>query len=380
MKKILLIILCLLLTSCSTIDSSDHTLKKESTFLGTITNEQGEMNLLLNTEVYITTANFQYKSQLINKAKEIITKYHKLLDSHNYYLDDNNQRINNIKVLNDNIGKGPIKVDPIIIDALNQAIELTSLTQGYFNITLGLLSKLYEGKLLPFDSINIDPESDKIKESVNGIIKPEDLKKYIILDKENNTVELKYYDSKYEIDLGAFSKGYIVNIVYEELKKYNTSFLVTAGSSSIVAYKANDEDIFWSVGIVNPKKMDDYLAAFKMDNGVISSSGDYENYYFLQDNTRRHHILNPYTGYSENFYHSNTLLSSDAGIIDALSTALFNVKDKQERKTIINNVENYYNIRIDYCFVDNNYKIIMNKGFKDILIDNPSLDKIEIEE
>lgn len=375
MKKVVLFLSILLsLTACS---NTEPSLKKESEFLGYITDENNDMVLLLNTETTITTVDTSKKQELIDTAKEEIVKYHKLLDSHHYYLDSNNNRLTNLKVLNDNINNGPIKVDPIIIDALNQAIDLTILTHGYFNISLGRLSALYKDKLLPYDSINTDPNVSDIENEVKGIVNIEDIDNYIIIDKENSTVELKAFDYPYELDLGAFSKGYIIDNVYRKLIKYNTSFLLTAGSSSIVTYKASDEDISWNIGLKKPENQTEALLSFNLNTGCISTSGDYENYYLLEDGTRRHHILNPYTGYSENFYRSNTLLSNNACVIDALSTALFSVENSNERAEIIKGIEDYYDIKIQYCFVKDSNNLIMNQGFKDTLNNKDALSKIE---
>lgn len=374
-KKIIIVICLLLLTSCTTNNNSN--IKKERTFLGNITDESGEMVLLLNTEVYLTTANPLYKDTLINIAKSQIAKYHKLFDSHHYYLDENNERITNIKVLNDSINKGPIKVDPIIIEALKESINLMRLTNGYFNISLGKLSSLYNDKLLPYDSYNDDPSIKDIKQCTKGIIEIDSINQLIIIDEINNTVELKSKDELYEIDLGAFSKGYIINKVYDQLIGYNTSFLLTAGSSSIITYSVDKENISWNIGIIDPNNQADNIFTFNLNNGAISTSGDYENYYFLKNGTRRHHILNPYTGFSENYYHSNTLLSSNAFVIDALSTALFNVKNKEERIQIIKNIEDYYDVTISYCFIKENNDILMNNSFKEALINNSSLEKIK---
>lgn len=373
MKKLLVILSCLLiLCACTKIERQEEIqINKEKTFLGNITDENGDMVLLLNSEVNLTTANPLYKDELVNLAKEEITNYHKLLDSHHYYLDDNNNRINNINVLNDNIDNGPIVVDHIIIDALKEAKNLSVLTKGYFNFTLGELSDLYHDKLLPYDSTNIDPDSKDINDSLNGIINYDELDEYIIVDETNNTVELKSKsENKFKIDLGAFSKGYILNKVYEQLKKYDSSFLLTAGSSSIITYSSPKENISWSVGVKNPCNNEEMLVAFYINNGALSTSGDYENYYFLEDGTRRHHILNPFSGYSENYYRSNTLTSSNACVIDALSTALFNIKDDSERVQIINDIKDYYKIDIDYCFVKDGIEIIMNQSFSDNLIDS----------
>lgn len=369
MKKLITIILCFLLISgCAKGNSFKP--NKEKTFLGSIQDINGDMVLLLNTDTYITTVNPKYKDELITKSKDLITKYHMLLDSHHHYLDDNDNQIVNIRTLNENIDNGPVKVDPIIIDAIKEAKTLVQLTQGYFNFTIGKVSDLYHDKLLPYDSTNVDPGTKDIKYALDGIINADELDKYIVIDEIKNTVELKSKENcLFKIDLGAFSKGYILNKVYEELIKYDTSFLLSAGSSSIITYSNMNEDVSWNVAIKNPNNLDKQLLAFTLKSGAISTSGDYENYYFLEDNTRRHHILNPYTGYPENYYRSNTLVSSNACLVDALSTALFNVKDVNTRQEILNDASKYCREQVNYCFVGKDIDLVMNQGFHDILID-----------
>ena len=128
--------------------------------------------------------------------------------------------------------------------------------------------------------------------------------------------------------IGGFSKGYVVDQIYNELTKYNTSFMVSAGSSSIMAYVYEDEGISWKVGSKDPNNKDSLLYAYPLMNEFTSSSGDYEQYYINEDNILRHHILNPYTGYSENYYRAVELKSNkNSGAIDALSTAIFSIGD-----------------------------------------------------
>lgn len=364
MKKIIILLSLLLLTSCT---NNNQIYKKDKYFLGYTKDKDDNMVLLLNSEVNLTIVNNGYKETLINTAKDTITKYHKLLDSNHYYLDENGKVLNNIKVLNDNINKGIVEVDPIIIDALKESIKLTKLTNGYFNITLGKLSNLYKDKFLSYDSINTDPDKSDIDKTLLGIISYDKLEDYIILDETNNTVELKTNDNPYLIDLGAFSKGYILSKVYDELIKYNTSFLLTAGSSSIITYTNRDENVNWNIALKDPNTIDSQLLVFNLDNGAVSTSGDYENYYLLEDGTRRHHILNPYSGHSENYYRSISLLSNNAGIIDALSTALFNISNKNDIKHIISNIENNYNTKIAYSILDNDNNLFINNYFNDTL-------------
>ena len=104
-------------------------------------------------------------------------------------------------------------------------------------------------------------------------------------------------------------------------------------------------------------------------------------YYFLEDGTRRHHILNPYSGYPENYYRMLTLIGDDAAVLDALSTALFNIEDRNQIKEIIDNIEKEYNLIIKYCFVKeiekDKYELIMNEAFKEIIYESQMSNKVE---
>ncbi len=54
----------------------------------------------------------------------------------------------------------------------------------------------------------------------------------------------------------------------------------------------------WSIAIQHPRKdkNGNYAGVIKMSNQALSTSGDYERY-FIRNDKRYHHILNPFTGY-----------------------------------------------------------------------------------
>ena len=55
---------------------------------------------------------------------------------------------------------------------------------------------------------------------------------------------------------------------------------------------------------------------------AVSTSGDYERY-FIEGDTRHHHIISPDTGRSAREVQSVTIVGPDATMTDALSTSVF---------------------------------------------------------
>ena len=71
----------------------------------------------------------------------------------------------------------------------------------------------------------------------------------------------------------------------------------------------------------------------KNDKFSISTSGDYERFFYDDNKTIYHHIIDPSTGYpAENGLTSVTIVSDDGTLADGLSTSLFIMgKEKAEK-------------------------------------------------
>jgi thiamine biosynthesis lipoprotein len=102
-------------------------------------------------------------------------------------------------------------------------------------------------------------------------------------------------------------------------------FSITAGSSSIsVAQNYNRNTRLYHVSLANPVAPTGVYGMIYVKNVAINTSGNFEQYALYQG-LRYHHVISPKTKMPAHYYHTVTVIGSDAGLLDALSTALFSM-------------------------------------------------------
>ncbi|MCK5600205.1 FAD:protein FMN transferase [bacterium] len=181
-------------------------------------------------------------------------------------------------------------------------IEMNKETKGAFDITLGELSDLWG---FPGDDHHVPV--------------PEDIKAFLakkrIISVEANEVKKE----NCVIDLGAVGKGFLLEIAQEFLKDngINTYLLNFGGNVSCWGNRK------YKVGLQDPRDSSgSYYKVIKLDNNAVSTSGDYQRYFFEKDK-RYCHIFDPLTGYPATGYSSVSVICNSAVLSDILSTAFF---------------------------------------------------------
>jgi thiamine biosynthesis lipoprotein len=127
------------------------------------------------------------------------------------------------------------------------------------------------------------------------------------------------------IDLGGIAKGYTLDKIGGIFKQNEiSSALLSFGSSSVAVFGTKPDGNFWKVGLKAPDcAVNEYFAVVSLKDKFLSVSGDYEQY-FIKNAKRYHHIINSKTGYpSESGLRSVTVISDNAALSEAYSTALF---------------------------------------------------------
>ncbi len=99
------------------------------------------------------------------------------------------------------------------------------------------------------------------------------------------------------------------------------SAIIDAGGDLRVIGARPGKD-FWRIGVQHPRDSGALLLTLDVNNTAIVTSGDYERF-FVDDDVRYHHILDPSTGQPARGCRSVTVLAATAFEADACATAAF---------------------------------------------------------
>lgn len=295
---------------------------------------------------------FAKQADLIN---EELKRYHKLYDIYNLYGD-----INNLRTINMNAGKEPVKVDQEIIDLLKFSIDLYKKTDGEINIAMGKVLKIWH-----------DYRSTGMNNSTLAALPPmevlENAAKHcniddIIIDEEASTVYLA--DPEMSLDVGSIGKGYAVQKVSEYAKELGCKNMVINCGGNVITIGPKADESNWIFGIQNPdlEATNDIIKRVSVTDKCLVTSGDYQRYYVV-DGVEYCHIIDPDTLMPPRYFSAVSIICDDSGLADALSTALFNMPYEDGLK-LINSIENAEAI---WVYKDGSIKY--SENFEDYIIE-----------
>ena len=123
-----------------------------------------------------------------------------------------------------------------------------------------------------------------------------------------------------QLDLGAIAKGYALQLASRQLSAQGCADHALNLGGQLALQGAMAEH-YPAVRIRSPRG-NAYLAELQLKAGEsISTSGDYERF-TLRGGQRQHHLLDPHTGMPVTHTQAVTVVSNDATLADAASTAL----------------------------------------------------------
>ena len=261
-------------------------------------------------------------------AMQELTRLHRLYDIYNTY-----DGINNLKTVNDNAGKTAVEVDGDIIGMLEYCVAAYEATNGAVNAAMGSVTRLWHDRRVQGaeneDSARI-PDAEVLKEAASHT----DFS-CVTIDKEAGTVYIS--DPQTSLDVGAVAKGYATELCarFIESRGWDNMALNVGGNVRTVGLREDGQP--WVTGVENPVEDTNgasgnaYFCRINLYGGeALVTSGSYQRY-FVVNGVRYHHIIDPETLMPENRYLSVSVLCTDSGMGDALSTALFNMSEEDGR-------------------------------------------------
>jgi thiamine biosynthesis lipoprotein len=216
-----------------------------------------------------------------------------------------------ISKINRAAGKEMVPVDQQTWLAVNTIQALSGLTQGSFDITIGAVSRLWD-----FSSPQaVPPARETIEKALRMVGSHQ-----VLLDSTNHRIGLRQAGAS--IDLGGAAKGYIVDRAIEVLRERGVESAVVDAGGDIGLLGQKEDGRAWKIGIKHPQNPGTTIEIIDVDCPAVATSGNYERF-FIQDQIRYHHILDPKTGLPAPDVVSATVLAQTAVEADLLATAVF---------------------------------------------------------
>lgn len=276
--------------------------------------------------ISVTTESKERANELKIQIQEIYRTYHELTNNYKQ-LSHNSGFKENLYSINQRINED-IEIDYELYEILEEAERLKIMTNGYFDISIGKMVKVWKDVIL--DDVEDYYQNELPQEVFQGIL---DQLKEIELVENPYTLSIK--DGKYfirinhedvNLDLGALSKGYATQLVHDYLVEEGIKyFSITAGSSSIsLGKRIKRKSEMFHIELTNPLKVRETYGLLYLQNTSVTTSGNFEQY-ALYEGLRYHHVISPFTKMPVHYYHTVTMVGADAGVLDAISTALISM-------------------------------------------------------
>lgn len=248
--------------------------------------------------IYYSDENTSYKSEVDSILKSID------LSLSTYVPNSIISRINN----NDT----PVVADKYFMDVFNKAQEISSLTDGAFDITVAPVINAWGfgfTKKAEVDSAMIDSLLNyvgykNIRFEKDKVIKPA---------------------PPVMLDFNAIAQGYTVDVLAAFLEgKGLRNYMIELGGEVKTKGKKIDSSP-WKIGIDQPNETETngrpLQAIIELENNALATSGNYRKFY-IENGKKYAHIIDPKTGYPVNHnLLSATVIAKDCMTADALATA-----------------------------------------------------------
>lgn len=277
-------------------------------------------------ELCIVSNNEAYALQNIEKGISEIQRIEHLLTE--FSEDSFTSQINRQS------GLFPVDVPNEFFQLVQRSIQISKLTKGYFDLTVGPLKKLFKFDRKEF----LMPSKKTIRKTLELVGF-----KHIELNSTTGTIFCKQKNMR--ISFAAIGKGYAADMVKKMWLNENITSGFINASGDLTAFGTNENSEPWKIGIANPDQPDQLLFYVPLNNASVATSGDSEQH-FLHKGRRYSHNINPKTGMPLQGLKSVSVFSPSAELSDAFATAIY-AMEKSKALAFINQLPQTHAILID---------------------------------
>lgn len=264
------------------------------------------------------------------------------------------QQDSDIYKLNHSAGENSVNIALETADVLQNAKEISQITNGAYNTTISPIVKLW-GFTEDEHHVPTKNELQKLLPNVNM--------DYLELESNDSNEWTAFLQkSDMAVDLGGIAKGYTSDYLTKWLKDQGveSGYLSLGGNVSAIGLRNNGEK--WRIGIQDPLDSNELVGVLKIEDQSVITSGGYQRF-FETDGKKYHHILDPSNGFpAESGLLSVTIISKNGTKADGLSTALF-VMGLEQATALWRNSNDF-----EAVFVTKDQKVFVTEGLKDDFI------------
>lgn len=249
--------------------------------------------------------------------------------------------------INQQAGLQAVKVSPELFGLIKRSLKVSQLTQGAFDISFASMERIWS---FQGDTLEVFPRHPQVQAARSQVNYQN-----IILNETDTTVFLKTQGMK--IGFGAIGKGYAANRARALMQNLGIKHGLVNAGGDLISWGQQVDGQAWRVGIADPQNPQKVFAWLAIHNQAVVTSGNYEKYFIHQDK-RYGHIINPKTGYPVTGLKSVTVLCPDAELADALATSVF-VLGVEEGLGLINRLKN-----IECLIINDQDEVIRSKNLE----------------
>ncbi len=197
----------------------------------------------------------------------------------------------------------PIHISRPLYDLIGKSMELSHLTQGDFDITIGSLTRMWREHL----SESRIPSKGVVRRARKKV----DYRAMSLID---SLQAVKLEKSGISLDFGGIAKGYIGDCLADLLRRHDVySFLIDMGGD-LVAGAPPPGRSHWEI------KIPWLGSVIQIKQAAVATSGpDYQ--FFIHNGKKYTHIIDPGTGWGVSHPFSTTIVATSGWLADGLASA-----------------------------------------------------------